>query len=279
MVNLSGFPALLCGDRVVKLSDIDPAFSVTYNDVFKHLDRVYDSAGRLDAMTAESVGTPIDQCNFLPPLIDAGRLICLGHNYRKHIAEMGSPMPNHPVLFSKLNSALVGHRAPIQMPHESEQLDYEAELVVVIGKAGRRIAESKAWDHVLGYTIFNDVSVRDFQKRTVQWFQGKNFDRTSPLGPAIVTLDELEHPEDLELSMLLNGEVMQRTRTSDFIFTVPYIVSYLSLIMELRPGDMIATGTPSGVGAGRKPPIFLRPGDTVKVVLEQVGTLENQVMG
>jgi acylpyruvate hydrolase len=221
----------------------------------------------------------IDEVTLLPPIQRPGKIICLGHNYRRHIAEMGSPMPQYPVIFAKFANTLIGHRQPIVLPRVSQMVDYEAELALVIGRRGKDIpATAAAFDYLAGYTIFNDVSVRDYQRRTVQWLQGKTFDGSGPIGPAIVTTDEIQNPNAFEVTLRVNGEVMQHATTDDFIFPIPTILSYLSEIMTLEPGDIIATGTPSGVGFARQPPVFLKPGDVVQIEISELGLLENPVV-
>ena len=216
---------------------------------------------------------------FLPPIPRPGKIICLGHNYRKHIAEMGRQIPQYPVLFAKFANTLIGHRQPIVLPKVSQQVDYEAELALVIGRVGKDIPQTpEALSYLAGYTVFNDVSVRDYQKRTIQWLQGKTFDGTGPIGPALVTADEVSDPQSLDITLRLNGEVMQHANTNDFIFDIPTILSYVSQIMTLEPGDIIATGTPSGVGDARQPQVFLKPGDVVQVEIAQLGVLENPVV-
>jgi acylpyruvate hydrolase len=222
---------------------------------------------------------PVDHVTFLPPIPRPGKIVCLGHNYRRHIAEMGSPLPQYPVLFARFATTLIGHRQPIVLPKVSNQVDYEAELALVIGRTGKDIPKTQAaFDYLAGYTIFNDVSVRDYQRRTVQWMQGKNFDGTGPIGPALVTADEVRDPHALDITLRLNGEVMQQTNTSDFIFDIPTMLSYISEIMTLEPGDIIATGTPSGVGYARSPQVFLKPGDVVQIEIAELGMLENSVI-
>jgi acylpyruvate hydrolase len=231
----------------------------------------------LRGLAARGAATPVGQVSFLPVVQRPAKIICLGHNYRHHVMEMGGAMPEYPVLFGRFAHTLIGHRQPIVLPTVSQMVDYEAELAIVIGRRGRAIAQARAFDHIAGYTCFNDVSVRDYQRRTVQWMQGKNFDGTGPLGPALVTLDEIGDPSALPIRLRLNGQVMQESNTSDFIFSVPRIIEYVSEILTLEEGDVIATGTPSGVGAARKPPVFLRPGDRVEVEIGGVGLLENPV--
>ncbi len=220
-----------------------------------------------------------EDVTFLPLIQRPGKIVCLGHNYRKHIIEMGRQIPQYPVLFAKFSNTLVGHRQPIVLPKVSDKADYEAELALVIGKTGKDIPQTDAaLDYLAGYTIFNDVSVRDYQKRTIQWLQGKTFDGSGPIGPALVTLDEIKNPQALDLTLRLNGEIMQHANTSDFIFDIPTILSYISQIMTLEPGDIIATGTPSGVGDARDPQVYLKPGDVVQVEIAELGVLENTVV-
>jgi len=218
------------------------------------------------------------EITFLPPLNRPGKIICLGMNYRQHAQEMGREPPQYPTLFGKFPHTLIGHKNPLVLPSISQMVDYEAELAVVIGKAGKDIKREQALEHVAGYTVLNDVSVRDFQNRTLQWLQGKNFDRSCPVGPYVVTKDEVPDPDKLEIELKLNGTVMQHSNTSDFIFSVPTIIEYISQIMTLEPGDIISTGTPSGVGVARNPQVFLKPGDVVRIELESVGVLENSVI-
>jgi acylpyruvate hydrolase len=216
--------------------------------------------------------------SFLPPIPRPDKIVCLGHNYRRHIAEMGSAIPEYPVLFAKFSNTLIGHRQPIVLPKVSQMVDYEAELALVVGRRGKDIPQTQeAFTYLAGYTIFNDVSVRDYQRRTVQWLQGKTFDGSGPIGPAIVTSDEIADPNAFDVMLRLNGEVMQQANTNDFIFNIPTILAYISQIMTLEPGDIIATGTPSGVGSARKPPVFLKAGDRVQIEISGLGTLENPV--
>ncbi len=212
------------------------------------------------------------------PLLRPGKIICLGLNYADHARETNSPIPQYPELFNKFANALIGPGEPIVLPRVSQQVDYEAELAVVIGRAGRYIETARALEHVAGYTILNDVSMRDFQFRGRQWMQGKTFDRSTPLGPWLVTADEIPDPQGLEISCEVSGEVLQHSNTREMIFDVAYVVAYISQIMTLEPGDVIATGTPAGVGFAREPKRLLRPGDVVRVTVEKIGTLENPVV-
>ena len=214
----------------------------------------------------------------LPPVPRPPKLICIGLNYRDHAAEGKNPIPEVPTIFSKFTTAVTGHRHPIVLPKNSTKPDYEAELAVVIGKGGRHIAEGDWRQHVFGYTITNDVSARDFQSATSQWMIGKTFDTFAPIGPAVVTADEIEDPHKLKISLTLNGEVMQDSNTSNMIFGVPRLISYLSSVFTLEPGDVIATGTPAGVGFARRPPRWLRPGDECRIQIERLGELINPVV-
>lgn len=223
-----------------------------------------------------------EQVTFLPPILRPGKILCLGLNYRKHIEEMHGEIPEHPTFFAKLVNTLVGHRAPIVLPTVSQEFDFEGELAVVIGRRGKSIPRERALDYVAGYSCFNDVTARDYQRRTSQWLQGKTFDSSGPFGPAIVTRDEIAdedaHPLALDITTRLNGQVMQHSNTGDFIFDIPTTIAYVSQFLTLEPGDVISTGTPSGVGAARTPPVFLKPGDLVEVEIAGVGTLASPVV-
>lgn len=215
---------------------------------------------------------------FLPPFPAPEKIICVGLNYKDHAAESGFQVPTYPALFGRFASSLVGHQAPILMPKVSEQLDYEGELVAIIGKAGRNISPERALEHVAGYSIFNDGSIRDYQFKSAQWMIGKNFDGTGAFGPAFVTADELPSgAKGLRLITRLNGAVMQDASTDDLIFDVATLVSLLSDAVMLRPGDLIVTGTPSGVGAARNPKVFMKPGDVCEVEIERIGLLSNAI--
>lgn len=217
---------------------------------------------------------------YLPPLAPVN-IFALGFNYGKHAEESEVSYPENPVLFIKATTSLTGHESPIVLPKAGpDEVDYEAELAIVIGKAGKNIPVDRALDHVFGYTCANDVSSRDWQfhRQKNQWTRGKSFDTFCPLGPYLVTRDALENPNDLRIRSLLNGAVMQDSRTSDMFFTVEEIVSDLSQSMTLVPGTVILTGTPEGVGFARVPPVFLRAGDRITVEIEGLGVLSNPVV-
>ncbi len=223
---------------------------------------------------------PASAVKFLPPVPDPRKIVCLGLNYRDHAAETNAQIPKDPILFSKYATALVGHGDAIVLPAVSHEVDYEAELVIVIGRGGRHIKEADAMLHVAGYTVGHDVSARDWQlkKDGKQWMVGKTFDTFAPTGPALVTADEVADPHRLAIKLRLNGQTMQDSNTSQMIFSVPQVVAYLSQVFTLEPGDLIFTGTPPGVGMARKPPVFLKHGDVVEVEIEKLGVLRNTVV-
>ena len=216
---------------------------------------------------------------YLPVLAAAAsKIICVGLNYKDHSAESGYALPTYPTLFARFPSSLIGHGTALLRPPESTQLDYEGELAAVIGKGGRRIPKAKALEHVVAYSLFNDGSIRDFQHRTPQWTVGKNFDGTGAFGPHLVTADELPAgAAGLRLQTRLNGQVVQDASTSDLVFDIATLVSVLSEAMTLNPGDILVTGTPSGVGVARKPPLFMKAGDVCEVEIDGVGLLRNPV--
>jgi 2-keto-4-pentenoate hydratase/2-oxohepta-3-ene-1,7-dioic acid hydratase in catechol pathway len=216
----------------------------------------------------------------LSPVPDPRKIVCIGLNYRDHAIESGAEIPSEPVLFSKYPTTLIGHGDSIVLPSVSEQVDYEAELVVVIGRGGRHISKDKAMGHVGGYMVGHDVSARDWQlnKPGKQWMAGKTFDTFAPTGPELVTPDEVPDPHSLRIQLRLNGQTMQDSNTNQLIFRIDEIVSYLSQVMTLQPGDLIFTGTPPGVGMARKPPVWLKPGDVAEVEIEHLGILRNPVV-
>ena len=212
------------------------------------------------------------------PVPRPGKVICIGLNYRDHAAESGMPIPDRPVLFSKFSTAVIAPGEPVVLPATSEQVDYEAELAVVIGRRARNVSADAAYEYVLGYTAFNDVTARDFQFSDGQWQRGKSCDTFAPMGQTIVTIDDIPDPHKLSIRLLLNGRVMQDSNTDQLIFSVPQLIEFISESITLEPGDVIATGTPPGVGFARKPPIFLRPGDVMEVEIEGIGGIDNPVV-
>jgi 2-keto-4-pentenoate hydratase/2-oxohepta-3-ene-1,7-dioic acid hydratase in catechol pathway len=220
----------------------------------------------------------LDSIEFLPAVYP-GKILAIGRNYVDHAIEGGAAPPEAPLLFNKLTSSLNAHNEPIVLPPISTKVDYEAELAVVIGRRAKRVGEAEALDHIFGYTLINDVSARDLQFGDGQWTRGKGLDTFAPLGPFITTRDEIKDVQALKIEGRLNGEVMQSSNTAKMIFKVAYLVSYLSQGITLEPGDVIATGTPEGVGTFRDPPVLLKAGDVFEVTIEGLGTLRNPVTG
>jgi 2-keto-4-pentenoate hydratase/2-oxohepta-3-ene-1,7-dioic acid hydratase in catechol pathway len=221
--------------------------------------------------------TKRSEAYWLAPVPRPGKLICIGLNYRDHAAESNMAIPERPVVFSKFSTAVIAPGEAVIVPATSTQVDYEAELAVVIGRRAKNISVSRAFDYVLGYTVFNDVSARDFQFADGQWQRGKSCDTFAPMGPTIVTADAVTDPHKLSIKLRLNGQTMQDSNTDQLIFGVPELVAFLSETITLEPGDVIATGTPPGVGFARKPPVFLKAGDVMEVEIEGLGTLNNPV--
>ncbi len=221
------------------------------------------------------LGALVPDANMVAP-IKPGKLLCVGRNYAEHAAELNNPLPKKPLIFSKFPSCIIANGDTIQW-HSSitQQVDWEGELVVVIGKTAKNIREEDAYEHIFGYTIANDVSARDLQDNDGQWTRAKGMDTFCPLGPSIVSKDDIPDPHALKIKTTVNGETMQDGNTSDMIFKVPFLVAYLSQTFTLEPGDLILTGTPSGVGKGMKPPRFLQSGDSVSVMIAGIGLLTN----
>ena len=232
-----------------------------------------------NTLNQQGIVYALERISLLHPVLHPSKVICLGLNYRDHAAEQGMAIPEYPVLFHKVAGSLIGHNQPIVIPRISNKIDYEGELAIIIGRRGKYIAEDEALSYVAGYTVANDVSARDLQFRTSQWTTGKMLDTFGPLGPALVTRDEVADPNALSIKTILNGQVLQDGNTADMIFRVPFIVSYISEIVTLEPGDVILTGTPSGIGNTRTPQIFMKPGDTITIEIEGLGKLTNPVVG
>lgn len=219
----------------------------------------------------------VDEVKIEAPVSNPGKIICVGHNYREHILEMGRPIPEIPVVFAKYTNTIIANGDDIPKPILSDHLDYEGELALVVGKKGRHIAKEEAMSYVAGYMVVNDITVRDYQKMTMEWLKGKTFEGTLPMGSHLITTDEIGDPHQLDIALYVNGEERQRSNTKNLVFNIPFLVSFLSGIMTLEPGDIILTGTPGGVGAAMNPPVFLKDGDTVRVEVGEVGILENVV--
>lgn len=234
-------------------------------------------AGATDAGAGATLA--FEDADLAPVVPRPPKIICLGLNYETHIAEMGRELPAHPTCFAKFAVALTGPRDDIALPAVSSQVDYEAELAVIIGRPARNVAAADAAAVIAGYAVLNDVSMRDYQFRTQQWLQGKTFERSTPLGPVLVTGDEIDDARDLAISCRVDDDERQAARTSDLVFAPHDIVAYLSRIMTLEPGDVISTGTPGGVGAGSDPPRFLTAGQVVRTTVEGIGELRNTIVG
>ena len=260
---------------------IDGETKVVWDADLADLD-VQLAGGKMAAAgAAAAAGETVDDVSltFLPPVAKPPKIICLGLNYRDHAEEAGLGIPEFPVLFGRFASSLIGHGAPIILPKVSEQLDWEAELVVVLSKGGKNIAEADALDHVAGYSVFNDASIRDYQLRTPQWTAGKNFDDTGAFGPWLVTPDEVPAgAAGLKIECRVNGEVMQSSNTGNLIFTVANTIHLLSTFMTLEAGDVIVMGTPGGVGVARDPQVWMKAGDVCEVEIEGIGLLKNTVV-
>lgn len=220
----------------------------------------------------------VEAVRFLPPVAKPGKVICIGLNYAPHVVESQRDLPDYPVLFTKFGSALIGAHDSIVKPQESNQVDWEGELAVIIGADARRVPVRDALQTVAGYSVVNDVTMRDYQYKSHQWLQGKTWDRATPIGPALVTADEAGDPSDLRLTVRMNGNEVQAAHTSEMIFDVATLISVISEFTTLRPGDILLTGTPAGVGYRRDPQIFLTPGDVVSVEIDSIGRIENRVV-
>lgn len=269
----SGLGAVV-DDELMALDDVLPAGVVSMRQLVAGLSPDDISKAVSNATTSHSLADVI----LKPPVADPERIICAGLNYEPHRVETGREKTAAPSLFIRWSSSHVGHEAPITKPSLSDQLDFEGEIAVVIGRPGRRISESDAYDHVFGYSCYNDVSVRDWQRHTSQWTAGKNFEGVGGFGPWIVTSDEIGAPPDIALITRLNGEVVQEARSAQMTFTIPELIAYISTFTTLAPGDIIVSGTPGGVGARREPPLFMKPGDIVEVEVERVGILRNTII-
>ena len=240
----------------------------------------FNAAWQASSDAPQSARFALNTVKLLAPIGDPAKIMCIGQNYRDHCEEQNQPIPERAILFAKYSNTLNSPGGAIKMPRVSDKIDYEAELAVVIGGTGgggSDIPEGEAMQHVAGYLCANDVTARDIQKGDGQWVRGKSPDTFFPIGPYLVTSDEISDPHDLNISLTLNGQTMQTSNTSNLIFKIPFLIAYLSQTMTLLPGDIISTGTPGGVGVFRDPPIFLKSGDTVAVTIAGLGTLTNTV--
>lgn len=268
------------GDSFVDLHATDAGLPTCVKNLLAASPAV--KAAAADAsVAAHAVKYAADQVKILPPILKPGKILCIGLNYRDHAIEGGKAIPTEPVLFGKFPNTLIAHGDPIKLPKVASKVDYEAELVIVIGKTGKHIPnDASAFEYVGGYTCGHDVSARDWQFRgeEKQWIIGKTFDTFAPVGPVIVTADEKLDPHNLQIQLRLNGETLQNSSTKEFIFGVPALLAFLSQVVTLEPGDLIFTGTPPGVGIARKPQILLKPGDVAEVEIEGIGILKNPVV-
>jgi 2-keto-4-pentenoate hydratase/2-oxohepta-3-ene-1,7-dioic acid hydratase in catechol pathway len=265
------------GEDVVALADVVPGLPADPLAAIAALN-LPEGAPALAAKLEGAPRRPLKGLKLLPPIPRPGKVICIGLNYALHAKEGGNAIPDYPAVFMRGPTSLAAHGEALIRPKVSDKFDYEAELVIVIGKKARHLTEANALSCVAGYTCMNEGSVRDYQRKGAQWTMGKNFERTGGIGPEIVTPDEIpQGPNALRITSRLNGETMQDSNTSDMIFSVPRILAILTEAMTLEPGDVIATGTPSGVGYARKPPVFMKPGDVMEIEIEGIGILSNPI--
>jgi 2-keto-4-pentenoate hydratase/2-oxohepta-3-ene-1,7-dioic acid hydratase in catechol pathway len=237
--------------------------------------RLDDLRGRLGDTGAPS--HPVSAVTLLAPIGDPDKIICIGLNYEKHAAEGGQDLPSAPTIFGKYRNALVGTGETVTLPSTSQKVDYEAEVAFVVGRRAKDVGEDEALDYIAGYTLLNDLSARDLQFATPQWMSGKVFDGSAPCGPVLVTADEVGAPDGIAIRLTLNGEEMQSDTTANLIFSIPTLLSHLSGLMTLEPGDIVSTGTPDGVGSVRKPRIWLQDGDEIEISSPQLGTLVTKI--
>lgn len=267
--------ALARGDEWLDLAAVDVELPADVAGLLR-LDGWQD---RVNSAAAQAPVLDLASIRYLPTIRTGEKILCVGLNYLKHVGESPYEVPKYPVFFPRFSSTLIGHEAPLIKPRVSDDLDFEAELVAVIGKTGRHIAKEHALDHVAGYTLFNEASIRDYQFLSPQWTMGKNFDDTGACGPVFVSADELPAgAKGLKIETRVNGIVEQSATTADLMFDVATLVSLASVVMTLRPGDMIVTGTPAGVRFGQKPPVYLQAGDICEVSVENIGVLRNTVV-
>lgn len=264
-------------DKVVDFSKAAPSLPKTMKSFLAAGERALRAAQKAVENAPASAIMKLSDVKLKAPVPNPGKIICIGLNYRDHAAETNQAVPDYPTVFSKYNNAVNDPGGVIFIPKVTNQVDYEAELGVIIGKRAKHVSEAEALSYVAGYLPFNDVSARDYQRRTTQFTQGKSFDSFAPMGPALTTADEVPDPHTLEIQLSIGGEVLQKSNTRELIFKVDHLVAYLSSIMTLEPGDVIATGTPSGVGSARNPKRWLLPGEVVRIEIDKLGVLENPV--
>jgi 2-keto-4-pentenoate hydratase/2-oxohepta-3-ene-1,7-dioic acid hydratase in catechol pathway len=269
------------GTGVLNGSGVFPLHNLGYHDALSFIAAGSEVHQRVQDMTNSASARdllPLDSVRLTAPIPRPPKILCIGLNYRDHAVESKMEIPSVPTVFAKFSNAVIGPGDPIVLSSATEKPDYEAEFAVVIGKKAKRVASSRWKDYVFGYTILNDVSARDVQLATSQWTVGKSFDTFAPIGPHIVTVDEVPDPHALDIRLSIGGEMLQHSNTHELIFRVPELIEYLSRAMTLEPGDIISTGTPAGVGLGRNPQRWLRPGEEVVIEIEKIGTLRNPVI-
>ncbi|MEQ1646962.1 MAG: fumarylacetoacetate hydrolase family protein [Hyphomicrobiaceae bacterium] len=270
--------AVVVASGAVDVRDIDAQLPCELDDIIAGGAAL---SARIGSLAANYKGAVMPLVSLTPrfPLSRPGNIICVGLNYAGHAKEGGHEIPTYPGLFMRTPESMAAAEQAIVRPRESEKFDYEAELMIVVGKGGRRIKEADALEHVFGYTCFNDMSLRDYQRKGAQWLPGKNFDGTGPVGPVVVTADELpKGAHGLRITSRINGTTLQDSNTADLIFSVARCIAIISEFATLKPGDLIATGTPEGVGYPRKPPVFMKAGDTVEVEIDKIGILRNTII-
>jgi acylpyruvate hydrolase len=269
---------LLQGDQVVDLSIAAPDLPGELVEIIEGGDDCLKMIKTAQEVANPESLVPIDKLDWLPPTRKAGKIICLGLNYAAHAAEGGHERPEYPSFFMRGNSSLVAHEKPIIRPIASETLDYEAELVAIVGKKAKHVKQEDALDYIWGYSVFNEASIRQYQRKTAQWTIGKNFDNTGGFGPIVVTADELPPGADgLQIQTRLNGEVLQNATTDMMLFNVKETIELLTECLTLEPGDLLVMGTPSGVGHARKPPLWMKAGDICEIEIENIGILRNPI--
>jgi acylpyruvate hydrolase len=277
-IRLGVFRTAETGETIIDVNRINPELPT---DMIGFLEAAEEARTLVEQAVATAPSEAIfnrADVTLKAPIPRPGKIMCIGLNYRDHAAETNKPIPEYPTVFSKYANTVIGPGEAIVIPQVTNQVDYEVELAVVIGRRARHVSKSEALDYVGGYMPFNDVSARDYQNRTTQWTIGKTFDTFAPMGPALVTADEVQDPHNLNLRLSIGDEVLQSSNTRNLIFSIHDLIAYLSAVMTLEPGDVISTGTPSGVGAARQPQRFLQPGEVVRIEIEGLGILENPVV-
>jgi acylpyruvate hydrolase len=269
---------LVDGDGVIDLAEAAPDLPRDLTGLIRAGAPALAAAAQAARTVRPAARHKLDGLRFLPPIEHPGKIICLGLNYADHAKEGGHAKPEYPSFFMRCGTSLVAHGEAMLRPQASVQLDYEAELVAVVGRTARHVAKDKAFDYIAGYSCFNDGSLRDYQRKTTQWTIGKNFDKTGGFGPFFVTADELPPgAAGLIIESRLNGQVMQHANTSDMIVPVAETVALLTECLTLEPGDLLVMGTPAGVGHARKPPVWMKDGDTIEIEIEKIGVLRNPI--